>query len=422
MIKFGFKKEYSAWLWIYIAANIIAAFIMFQEGALIGDLEGEKLLNSTVLIEAIVIVVLCYFLILKVFFNFLVKLRITKVFPVKPEEPQSNKILGRIILGLQLLFVVFFLKEGVNVAGAGDAKSSSPLAFFWILMPIDTIFLVYYSFNRQDPLFKYNLIAYLLSNILRGWSGVFLFVLFFEWCHAFRRKKVTYSKVGIVGAIVLVLYPFLLNLKWVIRGLSNDSKNFASFVQLYLSSMNGSSYLEMFATGVGHLVGRLQHTSNIVEIIQMKAFLQQEFLKGNILPFWSDGLPQLAYRKILSVSAPPNVGVALTDYFFPFGDFELGSWNLNSGFAGWFFITPGLIPVYFLYIFFLCYLSVFLTKQLERKESSLDALWLAWLIYLVSGWIGAFIGFIYSIFIFILLRVLAQQLARIRFKSHNHND
>jgi hypothetical protein len=417
MKEWGYKKEYNLWLVFFILVNIISGFLMYKTGLLVGDLESLKLYDVSVLIYSLILVILCYYFYLFIFFNWVTKLKIHRIFSIAQPNKRSDKLFSYLIALLQVFYVIFNISTGVNTAGALNIKTDSLWSFFWVLVPIDTLFLVYYGFHRDSPYFKYNIFLFVISNLIRGWTGVFFFIAFFEWCRAYRLNKINFIKLSVYGIIVVALYPFILNFKWVIRSLSGDTSNLSGIFRLFTDTLSNTGYAELFQQGITQLTGRLQQTSVLIEIIHNKTLLQTEFEKGNFLPFWSDGLPQLIYRKLLGISAPPNIGIAITNYLLPDTSFELGSYNISIGYMGWFFISPLFIPLYLIYTVFLSFISVFLIKQLEPQKSSLDVLWLAWLVYLLAGWLLQFIAFIYGILIFIILRLIVQYISRIRLKS-----
>ncbi|MFP5080828.1 oligosaccharide repeat unit polymerase [Pedobacter sp. JCM 36344] len=412
----GYKKEYNLWLFSFIIVNVIATVVMYESGLLLGDLESVDVYNNATLLAALAMVIFSYYFILRWIFNILTRIRIPRIFDIRKLNGTGEKILGYTLFALQILYIIFNLKEGTNTAGAVNVKTDSIWAYFWVLVPVDGLFYLYYGFHREDKLFKYNLLIFVLSNLMRGWSGVFLFIVFFEWCRAFRRNKLNYLKITILAVIGGMLYPFLLNLKWVIRAASASQQNLLSVSSVFLDLVGNVSYVEMFYKGIAQLSGRLQQTAILVEIIHYKALLQDEFTKGMILPFWSDGLPQIIFRRALGTTAPPSIGVGITTYLFPDSLFDLGSYNISIGYMGWFFIAPNFALLYIMYTFFLCIISVVLLKQLDRKEGGLDALWLAWLVYLLAGWLIQFIAFIYAIFAFIILTLLTQYFSRLRLK------
>lgn len=411
----GFKPEYKIWLTVYILANIIATLIMYNTNTLIGDVVTTRLYNVGDLWLASGIVVLSYFLILRPIYQFLSRLKVNPKFDLST-TPQAERIVGYILLGLQIAYLIFNLVEGVNVAGSTQ-KTQSPLLFFWIFTPVDMMFLVYYAQFRNTKMFKFNLIAYLVSNILRGWAAVYLFVLFFEWCNMVRKGKINYGLIALLGIVMFFMYPYLLYAKLVLRTIGSDTTGMSDgFLTAFIQVMQSRGYVEFLEEGITHLIGRLQYTSILVEILHYKDQVVQLYDQGAILHFWQDGLPQLAYRKLLGIQAPFNLGVVLTDLFFPQQEF-VGRWNINPGVAAWFIITPLWSIPYLVYILILCFLSIWCMKQFPLNQGTMDVVWLAWLVFLLPGWINAFIGFIYSILLMIIIVKFARYLAKIKLYS-----
>ncbi len=214
MIKIKDPKE--IWLLTFVLLNIVAGLIMYSTGELIGDVKGGTVYDYTVLFCATLMVILSYYLILGPLFRFFGRIKINQVMPSFDNGVVENSI-GLLILFFQILYIAFNVIYGVNVAGANNAKSNGLIAIFWALFPIDSIFLIFYGVARDNKYFKINALVYLVSNVLRGWAGVFLFFIFMEWCRLYRNGKVKISKTLIVFVAVLVVYPVLNGIKFYIR-------------------------------------------------------------------------------------------------------------------------------------------------------------------------------------------------------------
>ncbi len=412
----GYQKEYNVWLYLFIVVNIIASLIMFSSNELLGDLESIELYSVNILVFSVTLVVLFYFLIQKSLFNLLTRIKYIKLFPIKKVGKRDSTIIGVIIVFLQISYAVFNIKEGVNTAGALNLKTNSPFALFWVLIPIDAVFTIYYVYYRESNLFKYNLFIFIVSNLLRGWSGVFLIVIFFEWCRSYRNNRINSLYLILLSVIGILLYPFLLNLKWVIRSFSGGNMDILVMISIFKEVVGNKDYLELLTDGLMQLVGRLQQTSVLVEIIHQKDIYQSGFQNGSFLPFWADGLPQLIYRKLINLTAQPNVGIITPSYLLPNSIYELESYNISIGYISWAFIAPYFLPLYLFYTIALCIISVFLIKQMDFKQSSFDVIWFSWLVYLSAGWLSQFIAFIYGIFIFLILVLISQAISKIRLK------
>lgn len=393
------------WLLMYVVVNLIAACFMFDSGELVGDLVGKPLYSVAALVWALILVVSSYYLILGPLFNFLVRMKVKPLVLRADDEALGRKI-GTILLLLQCAYFAFNTVNGVNMAGAEVQQDSVPFAMFWVFLPVDTMIVVYYGCYRNNRMFYPNLLVWLISNLARGWSGMFLFVIFFEWCRMARGGRVKWGRILAVGAVVVVCYPVLINLKWIIRASSQAGIGLAE-VQEGLSAMFASAdYLTLIGDGLMQIVGRFQTTANVVEVMRIRELLQDEYGAGQFTPFWREGLHGIALERLYFGARSVPIGIAFTDYAALGHGVEVGSWNTNIGYVGWLFIAPWGIPLYLLYTLLLGYISVFLMKKLGQTAQTADMIWLTWLLYLLPPWHAMFVGFLYAMTVFLGLRLL----------------
>ena len=80
------------------------------------------------------------------------------------------------------------------------------------------------------------------------------------------------------------------------------------------------------------------------------------------------------------------------------------------------FDEPRRYPLGIIYTLFLCFISVFLFRLLGGGSSLKDILWFTWAFYLLPGWLGVFVLFIYSLALFIFLKFLVTLLPRLVLK------
>lgn len=393
-----------AWLAVYVAVNIIGAVIMHSSGMLIGDTLGNPLYSVGALWVAAIAVVCSYILILGPLFSFFSNIQVAPLRVAVPDAEMGARI-GRVLLVLQIIFACFNLATGVNIAGSNTVKTDSVFAMFWVLVPVDILFFIYYGKYRDNKYFWVNALVWVVSNMLRGWAGMYLFILFFEWCRAVKRGRVRVKHVVITAILVVVLYPVFTNLKWLFR-LSATGVPLGDLATTLFDNASQLDFFALLGEGVGHIVGRLQVTSLVVEVIHLRDFLQAKFAAGEFMGFWSEGLHGIIYDRLFSAQKSVSIGVAFTQY----GPFDAssgaaGDWNTNIGYVGWFFIAPFLAPLYLAYTFFLAWLSFYLLKKLGDSDSARDMLWLAWLVYLLPPWFAVFTTFIYALFVFLLLKI-----------------
>lgn len=400
------------WLLLYVLVNIIACAIMLHSNELIGDMLGRVLHSKSILIFATLLVVLSYILLLGPVFSFISSIRITQINFGKTETMIGGRV-GTLLIVLQLSFMAFNFLTGVNIAGANSIKTDNFLSFFWIMMPVDLLFVFYYGFYRENRLFYPNVLIWLISNLMRGWAGVFLFVIFFEWCRAVRNNKITLGRATFAGIIVLIFYPLLTNIKWLFRASATMGMSFAELITGASNIFIGQDYFSLVSDGVMHIIGRLQLTSIVVEVMRITEQLQVDFASDKFSPFWKEGLHGIILDRLFSTEKALPIGVAFTQYGDFNWEFDIGNWNTNIGYVGWFFIAPYLTPLYIAYTLFLGFLSFYLVKKIGISNSSEDMLWLAWLAYLLPPWLGAFVNFVYALFIFLLIKIIATRFPKI---------
>jgi hypothetical protein len=401
------------WLLLYVFANIASACIMFATGELVGDVDGTQLYSGAALIGATTLVVFSYIFLLGPVFNTVSRIEIKKI-NFGDDEIKTGKRIGFALILLQIAFMAFNLTQGVNMAGSNNERAGGLLSMVFVLLPSDALFIIYYGFYRNNKYFYPNLAVWLLSNVLRGWAGVFLFLVFVEWCRAFRRKKITVGGCLFSLSIVLVLYPILTNLKWLIRLSASSSLSLSSIFESLIDNFGTKDYFSFIWDGVTHILFRLQTTSLVVEVMRMRNLLQSEFANGNFVPFWLEGLHGIIIDRFFSGERSMPVGVAFTQYLETDWQFNVGDWNTNIGYVGWFFITPYLIPLYLAYTVFLGFLSFFFIKKIGSSESTNDLIWYAWMTYLMAPWLATFVSFIYALAMFLILKVLMTRKVSVR--------
>ncbi|GAB1152048.1 MAG: oligosaccharide repeat unit polymerase [Shewanella algae] len=409
------SKQYRPWLFGFILVNVIAAIFMYFEQELIGDLRGSKLGEPYHLWIALSLIILSYIILMYPVYSFLLKVKVSQV-----KFKQSDKVLGQrigvTIFCLQILFFAFNSFYGVNTAGSNNTTADTPLALLWVIIPADTLFVLYYAFYRGDKYFKINLIVWILSSLIRGWAGILLFVIFFEWCRVYRRGGVRLFKVVVVGTLVLFLYPILSVFKWLMRASAGSSIGFHEIIAKGSDNLTGQNYFELVQFGIEHIIGRLQLTSVLVEVINLKDSLQAHFINGDFLPFWMEGLHGIFIERLFLGYKTKNIGVAFTEYANFGWVFDVGDWNINVSLPAWFFISPYLSVFYIVYILFLCLVSVLLIKLIGETEESKDLVWLTWLVYLVPLWLGTFVAFIYALIVFLILKLVLSNIPIIKLR------
>jgi len=398
------------WFWLFVGANVVGAYVMLDTGELIGDAAGRPLHSVAALYLAVLLVLLSYWLILGPLFNALMRVRVKPV-QLAVDEGMLGSRLGKLLLALQITYFLFNIAYGVNTAGSANSGESVPFALFWVFVPVDALMVIYYGYYRDNRLFYPNVIVWTVSNLARGWSGIFLFIIFFEWCRAGRRGAIRKGRVALLGLLVIVLYPVLINLKWIMRASAQTNLGFAEVADGFAAVLETEAYTSLVGDGLMQIVGRLQTTSSVVEVIRLRDLLQDEFAMGRFTPFWLEGLHGIVYDRLMHGVKSMPIGVAFTEYALLDTRLELGSWNTNIGYVGWFFIAPLYVPLYLAYTLLLGYLSVFLVKKVGMTAQASDMVWLTWLVYLLPPWHAAFVGFLYALAVFLVLKLIVSRKA-----------
>lgn len=391
------------WLLMYVFSNIVGTSIMLVTGELIGDSTGGLVYNDVILLWATVLLVFSYIFMLVPAFNFLWRMKV-KATQFRMSDDILGKRIGVFLFIIQIGYILFNYLNGVNVAGSIE-KTDSSLSVFFVLIPTDALFLIYYGVFRENRCFYPNLLVWIASNLMRGWSGIFLFILFFEWCRVIRNKKIKLFPAVFVLLLLFLIYPVLLNIKMAIRATGVGGLSFNEILSIGTATFSTGDFLSVAADGIFSLVGRIQIASILVEVIRLKDILQSEFMNGGFSPFWLEGLHGVVLDRITGGNSI-SIAAKFPEYAnFP-GDYELGQWNTNIGYIGWLFIAPILIPQYIIYTFFLAFLSAFLAKKISNKNSAEDMVWIAWAVYLLAPWLNVFVTFIYALMLFYILKIV----------------
>ncbi len=408
------------WLGLYIFANLAAAIIFYVTGELDGDLIGYPLPDITILTAATFSVIISYIIWMGPVFSLLSSIKVRPFFSTNKgiDKAQEENIIGILVFSIQFIFLVFNIVEGVNVAGS-RLHSDSPLRYIWILLAPDALFLIYYGLYRKSHLFLVNLIVFVVSNSMRGWLSTWLFVFFIEGAYRIRGNRLNFKKVVFALIVFLPLLPVLVELKWTIRELgTTGALNVNEVLGRLLFYITDFNWLEAFTNTIRPIVMRLQHLASVIGIIDNADVISAGLNNREFLYFFEEGLPQYTFLKLFGNAGVPDIHNTLLAYLVPYQlPFETIT-NTHVGFVGWFWISPKLFPLYLIYVGLLSWAGIFLAKLLRVNNLMTDIVWLAWLAYLMNGWLGAYIQFLQALIIMITIRMF---LAKFRVKIISRN-
>jgi len=389
-----------------ILVNLIAYIVMLNTGDLVGDVSGFPVKNVMILNVSFFVVIGTYFIFLFPLFNFFTKFKI-KVLKIKDTVTVENR-LGIFILTFQLLYIFFNIGNGVNIAGSGNIRTESIFSIFWVFFPIDMLFFIYYGRYRNSKYFKVNAVVNLASFLIRGQAGILLLFAFMEISRLYREGKITIKKISLLFLIVIISYPFINIMKFSFRlyfGTDGDDSLNNYIMELFTNNQS-EGYFYSLIIGVEHLFYRFQIVSIVAEISRMSEILMNQFDQNLFFPFWSEGLHGLLLDKLSGEPRRYPLGTVFTSIGNFNWKFDIGDWNVNPGIAGWMVLNPLWSGFVFMYCSLLCFISVCLSKLLGWNAALKDLIWFTWAFYLLPGWLGVFVLFIYSLLLFIFLRHL----------------
>src|SRR5690606_26706146 len=134
-------------------------------------------------------------------------------------------------------------------------------------LPTDVLFLLYFGHFRKKGIPYLNLILYIIINVLRGWTGIWLVLFFIEIYFHLKTKSLNKIKKRVIIFIIIAfaLYPTINKYKYLMRG-GTDVKE-----QTLLES-------------AAQLGVRLQHVTSGILILQERDALKLDLDKGIIMP------------------------------------------------------------------------------------------------------------------------------------------
>jgi len=398
-------------LCVYIGFNILAAVFIYNNSSLIGDVASVHFHSWDILLPVFCFLILAYVIWLVFIYKLSFLMRVRQVISVTMVHV-LDKPVGILILILQVTFIAYFFSTGTFSANS-TAREGNVLSAFWVLISVDNLFLIYYACYRHSKLFKYNLIIAIISNLMRGWSSIFLVILFMEFCRLYRAKRLKMRSLIISGVIVVTLYPVLYVFKLMIRANVGGEVDAFNLVMMGLGLEGGftlSNYYSLMLIASEQIVVRFQLLSNALAIYEIKDYLGSSLYSGQIIPFWFEGIYGIIIHKLLSIDYPYDLGQMLAQYVTPLN--IDASWNANPTFLAWFFISPYTSIFYMLYLFALTCISVFLCKSIQVNGLYKDLVWFSWFSYIIPGWMASFILFIHSQIIFLVIILLFNVLYR----------
>lgn len=376
-------KPFSFCISLYFLANLI-----FLVMALLNDnsFKMEFLdfhVNTELLIKAFIlqIVGLLFIIIIYKFFS-------SKKFK---ENYIFDDFAGFFLIFWQFIFLLFALFLGLGVVDS-DKVVNPYLVRLSNFISADILYFLIAPSLKSNKLYFLNTVLYLMSSIARGWLGGLVISVFIYLC------RVGYLKVKVktlffsflVFLILLLLSPFLIDLKFMIR--TGDDLVF-----------DVSNYGEKLELAIDYILGRFQHLGHTALLLSKADNYRVLYESFKILPYWLEGIPQYFIYKQLG-----NNEIFTYAQVMAIWEFNASSsqpWNSNTGISGWLIILQGKSIFFFLYWgVIISLIFSFLFKFANRQ--TFNVISVLTIIFLYHGWLGSFINLIIlTLLVFLIKRV-----------------
>ncbi|MFM5806864.1 oligosaccharide repeat unit polymerase [Aeromonas veronii] len=397
----------------FILVNIFSYVLVTNSGSLIGESSAIEFTSWYFVVPVLIMLVISYFFILCPVYIIFRKVYVRSIFPHGIPNDIS-KFIGIIVLSLQLSFILYFSLTGTFSANSTERAGSIGSAF-WVFISIDNLFLVYYALFRETNLFKYNLFFAVASNVLRGWSSIFFIIIFLEFSRLYRLKRLKMYILLLSSVLVIVLYPFIYFGKLILRAMTISGGDLSVGVDLVFTGLEKSadsvSFVTALSVSLEQVITRFQLLSNALAVYEVREYLNDKLVAGDIVPYWAESIYGIIFHKMLNLSYGINLGEMMANIISssPFDT----SWNSNPSFLAWFFIEPSSSICYILFVLTLCAVSMFICKLSSGTGLYLDLIWFSWLIYVLPGWNASLVLFVHAQIIFLFMIMIVFLLSRI---------
>lgn len=390
------------WVSLFSLVNLVCGVAVFSGQKLLGDAATLGLDDRSVVPWATLLVIASYVLPLLCLFPLLNRIHVKQI---RFSRHYLGNFVGVLLLILQIAHIFFFVSTGTGVAGSTN-RSEGSLSVFFVLVNVDLLLILYYGFYRDSRVVFLNLLVGVASNLLRGWNGILIIIIFMESCRLMRAGKLRLWHLATAAFFGAVGFPIVYLLKWQVRGSLSNGIGDAGITQLMagvVANLTKTDLIDVVKAAFLGLFARLQIVSNVIGVMQNTHKLSQDVSIGVINPFWREGFVGLVLDR-LSGTRTSDLGVGLAQIIDPL---SLINWNSNPGYVAWFFVSPWYIAQYILYTTVLCFLSVYLVRKVTGTTTALDMVWFVWFLYLIPGWIATFSMFLFCIIVFYVLHLIA---------------
>lgn len=368
---------------IYLLPNLLMSLFVAEFNLLIVDDFPVQLTAGTftIISASLLIAVVFYYI------KFVSQYYNKTAFSYKDKSP--SKFIGKTIFILQILDLLTLLLFDFGRVG-GSSSSTNLLAILVSYTSSDILFLLYYGHYREKGIPYFNLGLYLMINVLKGWTGIWLILFFIEiYFQLTKRPFKEIVRIVLVSFVVIfALYPTINKYKYLIRGGEYYEQ---------------STLLESAAK----LAVRLQYTTNVILIAQDTESLKSGLKKGTIIPYYLDSKignhfvtpNSMNLQKYLTVNYLIDKNLFNTNT-----DFEELGWYTGVGIVGWLFVLDsGDLILYFIFITLLIAAPFILNHYFLKAKGLIPVIQTLTFSYVFHGWFAVHIAFIFGLVLYIIL-------------------
>lgn len=359
--------------------NIISFIVVNNVGILLVDLYPiESELQWTALLSCLLAILISTFFLYKActFGSKIIS------FFAQTKSLQINLLgIGFIVGILQLLGIVAVMLYGYGVAGISSSEVTPNFIIRLIsYISPDSFFLIYYGQVRGEKKPYINIVLYLISATLRGWSGAILVILLIEFFY--QLLKLSFWKIFVKQVVIIILILSILPLIFATKTRMRGGEADVQSVEL--------SALMLF--------NRLQHYTNVCMIAQNHSSIENSLNKHEILPYYQDN--EIGSR-LARVDSQSIQSYLVDNFLVPDFLYKKVSWHTHTGIAGWLYLLSIYeIPIYFLYLLLIILLPYIIVAILIKDRGVIPILHMLSVFYVFHGWFSVQVNLIISIFLY----------------------
>ena len=396
------KFFHKIFLYFYLSINSIAVIYILKLDELIGDFHGYKY-STDVLLISLSLLFFIYFTLSNYVdrqFKFVINLN----------NNEKNNILSLVILIIQFFYILYVINSGTRIAGSLTVDNSILSIVFSIFEP-DLLFLIVYALFRESKYIYANIFVNLASSFIRGWSGVFFTLFFFEIFRLLNFSKTKFLSIKIIIFIILFLlaFPYIYIFKLFIREALSTGFNYESLIDVVYKTIHGFDDLYFFDILNDHLffpaIARLQMISSAVGVYDFVEQLRLSIDGGVSFPYWLEGLHGISYNRLFSLGPQDPISLSLGELITN-GDPLMKGWYPNPTLLGWLFISSYFSFITIAYTLSIIYVSICIVKKISKTQQAQNLIWFCVMSFIVPGWFMVYSKFISALFFILLLSIL----------------